>query len=354
MKRLSLESSQSKRRGLIDKSVKSLHIIQDLKGSSIIKVDGVSISPTCLNCVDTPCKEFKTSEILPNVLNGMPANPSTKVCPVNAIFEDKSTGFPVIDPETCFGCGLCFNRCPYGAISLEVGRKAKILHGDSEIVKFAEVDSLAELSTTYELRVSQNRIVTENIPKDGLTTIYKEILRIRTLNQSFENLFTRNVLLCLGINAKIKNIGNNDIRIDLIGKQGENIIAASIDLVGSDTLNIPRYLLDAIAVLHSRHNIDRKSIIPMVIVGSYPNKRSDFFEMLGDIKDVTGFETKTFSLHFLIIMMLLNKALNFDEIKGIFTLSKDKKDIKEEAKVIIPELEKLDYWFESSYYGSIK
>jgi Fe-S-cluster-containing hydrogenase component 2 len=284
----------------------------------------------------------------------MPANPSTKVCPVNAISEDRITGFPTIDPETCFGCGLCFNRCPYGAIGLEVGKEAKILHADSEIVEFIKSDSITEFSKNYELRINQDRTIIENIPKGGLTNIYSEILRIRALNQSFENLFTRNVLLCLNINAKIKNIGNNDIRIDLIGKQRNNIIVASIDLVGSDTLNIPRYLLDAIAVLHSRHNISKKSIIPLVVVGSYPNKRSDFFEMLGDIKAVTNFETKTFSLHFLIILMLFNKVLNFDEIEGAFSLSKDKKDIIKEAQAIIPGLEKLDYWFGSNYYGARK
>lgn len=354
MKRLSLEGSQSKRRGLIAESVKTFHIIQNLEGSSIIEANDIPVSPTCLNCIDIPCKEFKPSEISPDILNGMPANPSTKVCPVDAIVEDKTTGFPVIDPAACFGCGLCFNRCPYGAISLEVGKNAKILHADSDVVEFVEVDSLTELSKNYELRINQDRTITKNIPSDRLTTIHNEILKIRASNQSFENLFTRNVLICLGINAKIKNTGNNDIRIDLIGKQRDKVTVASIDLIGSDTLNIPRYLLDAIAVLHSRYSIDKKHIVPLIVVGNYPNKRSDFFEMLGDIKVITGFEAKTFSLHFLIIMMLLNKTLNFDEIEGSFTLSKDKKDIKKEAQEIIPELEKLDYCFESSYYGAIK
>ena len=41
--------------------------------------------------------------------------PCIKVCPVNAI-KRREDGLVWIDQNTCTGCGLCINACPYGAI----------------------------------------------------------------------------------------------------------------------------------------------------------------------------------------------------------------------------------------------
>ncbi len=44
---------------------------------------------------------------------GKPCIPS---CPVDAIEFDEDEGYPIISEETCTGCGICINVCPFNAI----------------------------------------------------------------------------------------------------------------------------------------------------------------------------------------------------------------------------------------------
>ena len=40
-----------------------------------------------------------------------------KVCPVNALSRNESTGAIVVDADRCIGCGLCSIACPFGHVS---------------------------------------------------------------------------------------------------------------------------------------------------------------------------------------------------------------------------------------------
>ena len=44
--------------------------------------------------------------------------PSVRVCPVGALSQE---GFnaPVVDADTCIGCGECVFSCPMGALTIE-------------------------------------------------------------------------------------------------------------------------------------------------------------------------------------------------------------------------------------------
>ena len=63
-----------------------------------VDVDYIINQAKCMDCKDKPCLES---------------------CPIDAIYEDKEDGLVKIK-NTCFGCVLCRNACPYDAISLEV------------------------------------------------------------------------------------------------------------------------------------------------------------------------------------------------------------------------------------------
>lgn len=63
-----------------------------------VDVDYLINQTKCENCVDKPCLSS---------------------CPIDAIYMDDSDGLVKIK-NTCFGCVLCRNACPYDAISLDV------------------------------------------------------------------------------------------------------------------------------------------------------------------------------------------------------------------------------------------
>ncbi len=57
---------------------------------------------------------------MPAVIKGRcPANhpcPLVSLCPAGAVSQ-KGFAAPTIDPDLCVECGLCSERCPYGAFA---------------------------------------------------------------------------------------------------------------------------------------------------------------------------------------------------------------------------------------------
>lgn len=51
-----------------------------------------------------------------------PGCPPIKICPVNAIYHEKtnflSYGPSIVNKDVCIGCGKCVNYCPRGAIKI--------------------------------------------------------------------------------------------------------------------------------------------------------------------------------------------------------------------------------------------
>lgn len=60
----------------------------------------------CKQCADAKCMEY---------------------CPVHAIYADEETGARVVDAETCIGCGMCTQACPWNMprIDAETGTSTK-------------------------------------------------------------------------------------------------------------------------------------------------------------------------------------------------------------------------------------
>ena len=63
-----------------------------------VDVDYLINQTKCMDCKDKPCLQS---------------------CPIDAIYMDNDDGLVKIK-NTCFGCVLCRNACPYDAISLDV------------------------------------------------------------------------------------------------------------------------------------------------------------------------------------------------------------------------------------------
>ncbi len=61
------------------------------------EASGVMVASACMHCVDPVC------------MIG---------CPTGAIFRENIEGLVGIDADTCIGCGICANSCPYGTIQM--------------------------------------------------------------------------------------------------------------------------------------------------------------------------------------------------------------------------------------------
>jgi len=65
---------------------------------------------------------MKKAVVDPHKCDQSPFCPVSRVCPVNAIVQEKKSFFigstPKVDPELCVGCGKCVNYCPHGAVKM--------------------------------------------------------------------------------------------------------------------------------------------------------------------------------------------------------------------------------------------
>ncbi len=85
------------------------------------------IADTCKQCADpVPCAE---------------------ACPVGAIVAQEGTNTRVVNEDTCIGCGMCSNACPWNVITVDADdRKAKkcfLCDGDPACASMCPSGSLA-------------------------------------------------------------------------------------------------------------------------------------------------------------------------------------------------------------------
>jgi hypothetical protein len=183
---------------------------------------------------------------------------------------------------------------------------------------------------------------------------YTQIDELIRNNNGLENHLIRNVFNSLGIKSKVRAIGNNDIRFDLIAQFFGKIIVAEISINGSDILELPRAILDDFSVINSRYGIKSEQIIPVIVINKFPNKRSDFYEVLDDIRNITGIETRVITYHFLSMLLRLNFKVDQTFFEKKFIVGKTNTSILESALEVFPELKEIDPLLETDFYSAIK
>ena len=119
------------------------------------------------------------------------------------------------------------------------------------------------------------------------------------------------------------------MRIDAIGQLPKNKTAIFSIEFGNDSLSLPRKILENFAILHRRYNKDKNNIIPFAIVNEVPNKRSEYYRVLGDVYKVTKIKIYTLSIFNLILWVKNKKRISdfiFDDF--FITNKKNNKFIK--------------------------
>lgn len=154
---------------------------------------------------------------------------------------------------------------------------------------------------------------------------------VHFLNQDKQNVFVRNLLILLGNHVTVARKGNVYMRLGGF-YQNENGYGVLEVETGSDALDVSRAILDDIAVLNSRHGISKSDNKPLAVCLKLPNKCTDYWQVVKDIKDVTGIKIQTLTIGALLIMLWNNVEIqDFNE----FYIDVDNISIRSELERVL-------------------
>ena len=302
--------------------------------------DNTEGTGTCLGCHDAPCMELAKEEVnVGGTLRTFPGDPSRDVCPTNAIDWDEAGEAPTIDTENCIGCGLCAARCPYGAISLLPEGIARVEARDPDGITIAEPDVANRHFVTSRVGVlgEISMPFPSNLPEvaNGLTDIQAARL-------------VRNMLTVCGVIATMRRKGDTNIRMDGVVRFESGQIGVLELETSSAALESPRALLEDIAVLNSRFDIEKSDIVPVSILGTLPNSRSEYYQVIDDIEKVLGIRCRTLTLGALCLFVWHSATIQ--ELKGnFFYASQGAEDIGGSVKHLLG-----DFTIPEPYVGAFE
>lgn len=300
------------------------------RGADVFMIDGSSGAATCLGCHDAPCIELNEGELgLGGALGEFPGDPSRDVCPVNAIDWSSEETSPSVDPDICVGCGLCAVRCPYGAISLSNDGIATVEASDPDSITLPAVDN----SAPHEKFPRRGAVGT---PRTPFAHNLLNVLNGMTDTQATR--LTRNLFAVSGVAANMRRKGDTNIRMDGLLRFGSGQIGIVELEVGSAVLESPRALLEDIAVLHGRFGVALSDIVPVSVIGSLPNVRVEYYQVIDDIEKVLDIQCRTVTIGSLCMLAWHFAAL--DDVRGkIFTTASGDTDLYRSIQLLCPRMD---------------
>lgn len=272
------------------------------------------ITAACLRCIEQRCIKYNDNEISGNYFSDFPYERDFNVCPVSAIKWNYKKELPEIDNSQCIGCGLCAARCPIGAIF-----KA----GNQMIVSAPHSDDYIDLPVNTDNLVTHKEFV-QNLDKiywnyrfqkendEIMEEIYEKVSHYDGRSM-IPNLLIRNLIIALNHECAISRTGDVYTRMDAVySSKIEPIFNGVIEIeFGKEMLDASRGILDDIAVMHSRHNVDKNNNVALVVCLSFPNKRQGYFQVIKDINRVLNLKIQTLSLGALLLLVWNGASANF-------------------------------------------
>lgn len=267
--------------------------------------DNSSSIGSCVRCLNPPCMEYSTSELELDVFKDFPADRNEGVCPTGAITWPQESNSPVIDNSNCISCGLCVSRCPVRAIYLDDAGA----HVNDEPTQHFQVQEFftteeSTRATTFLFRdvIETGVYCAEN--DDVLSRFLRHFEKVaRDQSAQFPNHLARNLLIACGIGAAMRRRGDTNIRMDMVlGPPGVDRGTSEVEL-GAGVLDAPRNILDNMAVLIARYDIDKDQIVPLIVTLSLPNQRSEYWQVIQDIRKVLEVKINSITIGALIVLV---------------------------------------------------
>lgn len=274
----------------------------DGKPAILIMDEGEQKCASCLACKNKKCMFFNNNETEIKELPTFPFDKNNEVCPVGALVETED-GFVCIDNNKCIRCGLCARRCPIGAI-FHTTKDSFEVNTCSEL----NVDLYQESETSINKQNLQLSIIESNrhsgiIVKEN-DNVFDEIYkRLEALHSKYHDQVARNLLIGLGCASGKRRIGDVYTRMDAIYKSKDSFLGAVEVEFGKETLDASRAILDDIAMLNVRYNINKTTNKPLVVCLQLPNARQGYWQVIKDIYNVENIKINTISIGALLLLI---------------------------------------------------
>jgi hypothetical protein len=269
---------------------------------------------------------FSGEEVGSTSLPEFPADRNPAVCPSGAITRDNG-GAPSIDAAACVLCGVCASRCPVGAIQL---------------IPHAVVDDTARPAfpeTNDEAAADAALAAASSVPRSGQflaeSDDIADELRARMLTawrrigDRFPDHLARNLLIAAGCGAAMRRKGDVFARMDIvIGRPWPDFGCVEAEFGDEAVLDAPRDLLDDIAVSVGRYGRNLLSLEALVITDVLPNRRSEYWRIIKDVRNVIGVKIGTVTV--LALCLLVWRGRRISELpSGIFHVDIDTPSYRE-------------------------
>lgn len=180
----------------------------------------------------------------------------------------------------------------------------------------------------------------------NLSNAYERlILTPLALHKLIEKLFDK-----LDMSINFSRIGDNNARYDAIltvpNETFDGII--EIEVPSTAMLDAPRNLLDDIAVVSNRNGLPLERIVPIVICWTLPNNRTDYWNVINDVKNILDIKIKTLPIMAIAVHYWINTDLKLDD--DSFYLDNEKRSL-ETLLHLVASKEQIDLsLFEGFFY----
>jgi Fe-S-cluster-containing hydrogenase component 2 len=288
--------------------------------ASIVLSDGKQVEAVCIRCENQPCSTYSAGELQLCSQPDFPLDQNSNVCPTSAITFSAS-GLPSIDSDHCIGCGLCAVRCPVGAIGLRDGIAQVAVSPRSGWTLAADPSGKVARS---ELQRFTGVARIGSIFAPNAANVGRFLERLNSASQrsdtQFPNLFARNLLIANGISTAMRRRGDVNVRMDLLMESPTGEIAVGeVESDGDAMIDTPRNIIDDAAVAISRLGVKRERLGALIVGFRLPNQRSEYWQLLVDVQDVTSLKVETITVGALVAALWLRKQLRLLDDARYFT-----------------------------------
>jgi Fe-S-cluster-containing hydrogenase component 2 len=276
--------------------------------------DGTAGPSACLRCADSPCLRYSPSELQIQNIGTFPADGTTDVCVTGSLRWPDGQAAPVIDGSLCISCGVCVLRCPVGALSL--GSDGALLadadtqHFERLATVMSESQSQAERSR-FAAAAHDGQILDES---DALLDhAYLTLTRLLpSLPARVPTLLTRNLLLAVGYKAAMRRLGDVNVRMDLVIWESPSGKIGTVEVEFNQTalIDTPRNIIDNLAVLITRYKVPVDRASGLVVALSLPNQRSEFWQVMEDLRTVLKVRTSVLTVGVLMFFVWSRRTLD--------------------------------------------
>ncbi|ELG9628840.1 4Fe-4S binding protein [Vibrio vulnificus] len=276
--------------------------------------DGKHINSPCLNCSDKPCMRFNDS----SKSNAVDVVFSPDVCPTSAMFLDEKEQV-LIDEQLCIGCGLCAYRCSTGAIYV-FDKKMRVHRENSMLTEGVQEKKAIEIKNN----LFSNIEIQYGILRDSVRKNKKSSYILTSLLKS--------CFMSLGFQVAKPRSGDVNLRMDLLVENKDTLFLVEVDDLGSpDTI---RDIIDDIAVFSNKYDRDLSELAGISCLLEFPNKRSEYYELVTDVNNVLNLNIYSVSLA--VMLSVLNKGLTLELTK--FTINETQTSCRPALEQTLGEL----------------